>query len=193
VHFDPENRFGPYEDHNPTGFAANTLYTVTLPGTDEGAIETVRSKGGRPLARTFRTTFRTGSAYNFFYSDTPEFTDGAPPTVDWIEASDAPGVPLEGRNDVDRGASILVRFSGTILRSSFNPRLRIRLPFWHSGTTIRFRGRLSEDGTTFTFRPRRPLPPGVPVVFYYPSGLAGRSGSRVPEVGPVPFQAASSF
>ncbi len=179
-----------YGNHNPYGFAASTTYTVTLPGTDEGATETVRSRSGVPLGRTFRTNFHTGTAYNRFFLDTPEFTAGDPPSVESIEGSDAPGVPLDGRTDVDRRASVVVRYSGPILRSSFRPRRgRTRRYSGDTGDTFRFRARLSQDGTVCTFRPRRPLPAGAPLLFQLDPGYAGRSGRSVGWLGPVMFEA----
>ena len=187
VVFDPTGRDEwDFERRNPFGFAADTLYTVTLPGNDEGATETVTGRDGRPLARTFRTTFRTGSAYNFSSYDLPDFTS--------IEASDAPGVPLAGRTDVDPRASIVVHLSGPVLHSSFHPRLRIRNLHDPWGRPFRFRGRLSADGTTCEFRPRRPLPSGGRVVFFLSEvRFADRSGRYVPALDPVEFETANKI
>lgn len=193
VVFDPTNATGPVSNINPFGFAADTQYFVILPGLDEGARETVKSRSGQPLARTFRTTFRTGSNYNVFFYDTPDYTDGAPPTVELIDGADVPGVGVDGRTDVAPRTPIVVHFSDPILRSSVRRRLRIKCPSGLSANPIRFRGRLSEDGMTCTFSPRRRLRAGESVTFRVPGAtLAGRSGRYLPEIGPLTFQAATT-
>lgn len=61
--FDPVNRTAPVAERNPDGFPASTLHSVTVPGLDRGARETVRGRRGQRNLRTFTTTFRTTTEY----------------------------------------------------------------------------------------------------------------------------------
>ena len=54
----PGHGFEPFE-----GFEADTTYSVTVPGTDSGALKTLRAGDGSPLATTFQTTFRTSAEF----------------------------------------------------------------------------------------------------------------------------------
>ena len=147
--FDPTDRMG--FEPNYEGFDPGTTYTVIVPGFDMGAHRTIRTRDGRRLARTFRTTFKT----------TSEPFDWTSPTVESIEASDAPGIPLDGRTDVERDAGIVVRFSEPMLPGSFYNDRSFNGSTYHVREFERrgLRDRpvpieASSDLRTYTFRPR---------------------------------------
>ena len=74
VLFDPLARWDGFlslQDRQP--FDGDTTYSVTVPGVDQGALKTLKSTKGTPVARTFTTTFRTSDE---------EFTDLFCPGMD---------------------------------------------------------------------------------------------------------------
>lgn len=113
--YDPTNRqeTSPYLQ-NPDGFDADTPFVVILPGADRGAVKTVKMPSGSPLWRTFRTT-------------DGHVVDYGQPFVLLLEASDAPGIPLDGRTDVDPRADVVAYFCEPMLTASFDPATTFRL------------------------------------------------------------------
>ena len=149
--FDPLRRFDEPYFWDPEGFAANTLYSVTVLGVDIGARRTVRTPDGARLGRTFTTTFRTGDEY---------FQDYTQPRVVGVEADDAPGVPLDGRTGVEPGASVVARFSEAIRPESVVAGASFRIRDTTGGIEIQGTISVSADRRAFTFRPDPDLGPG---------------------------------
>ena len=116
--FDPTSRQEPTVRQNPYGFDADTSYVVIIPGADDGAERTVRTPGGSPVRAPFRTTFRTTDA---------QLVDYRQPSVILLEASDAPGIPLDGRTGVDPAADIVAYFSEPMLAASFDAATTFRV------------------------------------------------------------------
>jgi hypothetical protein len=154
VIFDPTSRQAANPtDVNPFGFSENTTYRVTVPGLDAGTTKVVKSRKGEFNEETFETTFRTTSSYLQDYSQ---------PAIVAIEASDAPGIPLADRDEVDSRADIVAYFSEPMLPGSFDPDSTFIVRMLDDDTTdglpftprpLSGTIRQSPDGLSFSFRP----------------------------------------
>lgn len=131
-------------DGNPFGFEANSKYTVTVPGLDEGSTKVVRSTKGNYCERTFTTSFTTTSDY---------LQDYKQPSIDKIYGSDATTIDLDGRSNVDSRADIVAEFSEPMLPSAFDPATTFQVYNFGQARTVTGTIRPSVDGKLFTFRP----------------------------------------
>jgi len=145
--FDPTRRRAIPALRSPYGLDANSLYSVVVPGLDSGTTNTVRSASGKYITQTFVTTFRTTAKY---------LQDYTQPSVVSVEASDAPGVNLEGRGyppGVDSRADVIVTFNEPMLPSTFDPNTTFTVYNNGQGRAVTGTIRASPDGKTFTYRP----------------------------------------
>lgn len=144
VIFDPTKRQEPLLKQNPYGFEQDSTYTVSVPGIDSGTTKVVRSVDGGMNQRTFTTTFRTTDRY---------LQDYQQPRILKVEGNDAPGVPLNGRSNVDSRADIIAYFSEPMLPAAFDPNTTFRVYNAGQGRFMSGTIRPSPDGMSFTFRP----------------------------------------
>lgn len=142
--FDPTSRNEEAIYQNPYGFEETSLYSVTVPGTDQGHTKVVKGTAGQMNLRTFTTTFRTTDRFLQDYNQ---------PSIAKIEANDAPGIPLDGRTNVDSRADVIVYFSEPMLPSTFDPNLTLRVYNFGQNRYVSGSIRPSPDGLYFTFRP----------------------------------------
>jgi hypothetical protein len=142
--FDPTKIQSPAQQQNPYGFEAGSTYSVIIPGLDSGTSKTVRGRKGAYLGRTFTTSFNTTDKF---------LQDFRPPSITKIEGSDAPGVPLQNRVNVDSRADIIAYFSEPMLPTAFD--VNTTFTVFNEGQNRLVSGsiRPSPDGTFFTFRP----------------------------------------
>jgi hypothetical protein len=144
VIFDPTSRREAQNSQNPYGFVDNSLYTVTVAGIDTGATKVVRTVKDRPNLVTYVTSFRTTDKY---------LQDYRQPSIVKVEAVDAPGVPLDGRTNVDSRADIVAYFSEPMLPATFDADSSFRVFNASSGKPVTGSIRPSPDGLYFTYRP----------------------------------------
>jgi hypothetical protein len=182
VIFDPTKRFDSVGTRNPAGFEANTEYSVVIPGIESGAGRTVRSRAGRPLLRSFTTTFGTADAYR---------SDFHQPLVLRIEATDAPGVPLDGRTGVDRGAALVATFSEPMLESSFSLGSGFLVRDALSGADVSGALAFSADRRSCSFVPEAGYGPGqAEIEVVLTQALTDRVGNALGGAGMARFATA---
>ena len=144
---------------NPFGFDALTGYHVLLP-TADGA-RRLRSAGGRPLARGFTASFRTGSGWLLEVPAVAPRVVRAPDTNgnpdDDLLSFDPPGPePMDRRRELDSRVTISVTFTEPMDPASVNPEPAagsFRVAETNLARGIAGTVSWSPDGRTFTFTP----------------------------------------